>query len=73
MIIALKNGGQLVISECPWLRDGAVYLAAGNMRGSQGVIIQPVELDQTIAELTRIRAVIAERASERERKKRKAA
>lgn len=59
MIIALASGGQLVLGECHWT-PGA-YLAAGNQRGSQGVIITPAELDQAIAGLTDIRAAITER------------
>jgi hypothetical protein len=64
MIVALKAGGQLILSECAWVPG--VYLAAGNMRGSQGVILRPDELDQAIAELSRIRAAIAERHQPKE-------
>lgn len=60
MIIPLASGGQLVLGECHWT-PGA-YLSAGNQRGSQGVILTPVELGQAIAGLTAIRDAIAERA-----------
>jgi hypothetical protein len=59
MILELNNGGQIVLNDCHW--TPGLYLAAGNMRGSQGVIIAPAEIDQVIAELTRVRASIAER------------
>jgi hypothetical protein len=59
VIIRLETGGQLVLSHCHWA-PGA-YLAAGNMRGSQGVILGVAELDQLVEELTRIRDAIAVR------------
>jgi hypothetical protein len=71
MIVPLKSGGQLIISECLWV-PGA-YLACGNMPGSQGIIMKPAELDQAIAELTRIRDAIGERAAAKQQKRSKAA
>jgi hypothetical protein len=56
----------VVIGECPWV-PGA-YLSIGNVRGSQGAIIDPEALDLVIAELTRIRAEIAEREAEQQKK-----
>lgn len=69
MIVPLKTGGQLIISECPWVRTGAVYLAAGDKRSSPGAIIRAgAELDQAIEELTRIRAAIEERATAKQQR-----
>lgn len=67
MIIHLEiYPGQIVINECHW--TPGVYLAAGNARGSQSVIINPDELGHVIAELERIRAAIAERQQQQRRK-----
>lgn len=72
MIIRLNEGTQLVVSPCTWV-PGA-YLAAGNLRGSQGVILRHGdELDAAIAELTRIRAELDERAAEQQAKRSAAA
>jgi hypothetical protein len=70
MIIFLHDGGQLIFGECPWIP--AAYVAAGNQRGSQGVMLQPKEIDAAIAELTRIRALIDERESPKQRRRKAA-
>lgn len=59
MIVELKTGSQLIIAASCSV-PGA-YIAVGNMRGSQGVIADPRELEIIIATLTAIRAEIADR------------
>jgi hypothetical protein len=71
MIIPLKSGAQLVIGECPWVP--AVYLSVGNVRGSQGAMVDCEALDVAIAELSRIRGLLAERQQATQRKRQKAA
>jgi hypothetical protein len=72
MIIRCKSGAQLVIGECLWVPG--VYLSVGNVRGSQGAIVDPDAIDEAIAELTRIRALIAKGESAKEnRRQRRAA
>jgi hypothetical protein len=67
MIVPCKSGAQVVIGECPWV-PGA-YLSIGNVRGSQGAIVDPEALDQVIAELTRVRDEISGREAEKQQKR----
>lgn len=59
MIVELKTGGELIIAEC--CPAPGAYIAVGNMRGSQGVMADPRELEIIIATLTAIREAVAER------------
>jgi hypothetical protein len=56
-VIRCRNGGQVVVGECLWV-PGA-YLSTGNHKGAMGAVVDPLALDQLIAELTRVRDTIA--------------
>jgi hypothetical protein len=67
MIIRCKQGPHIVIGEMLWLPG--CYLSVGNARGSAGAIVDLKALDLIIADLGRVRALMAARiASKRERK-----
>jgi hypothetical protein len=59
MIIRCKQGPQIVIGEMLWIPG--CYLSVGNVRGSQGAIVDLKALDLIVAELGRVRALMAER------------
>jgi hypothetical protein len=61
----LKSSGVVIANDCHW--TSGLYLAVGNMGGSQSVIVEPDEIDQLISDLTRIRAAIAGRAHPQEK------
>lgn len=67
MIIRCKRGPHIVVGEMLWMPG--CYLSVGNARGSAGAILDIKALDEVIADLGRVRALLADRPQSKPKRK----